>query len=175
MKNILLIFACALFVSSSAFAQDLDAETSGAVTVDVVKHLEITLTTVDVQFTYNEHELEPPTNNNDWNFVEIKANVDWKMEVVAVDNETVLKHTTIPNKTIPAAFLKYYLTDIVGNVIAGLPVKYPFSPAASSPPTGSLNANFKMNWKLEELSPANLYSGDYKIGVNYILTEESPL
>ncbi|WP_372642552.1 hypothetical protein [Ancylomarina sp.] len=173
MKNILLIFACALFVSTSAFAQLSDTD-NGAVTVDVVKHLEINLDEVDVQFTYNEHELLPPNNNNDWNGVTIKANVDWKLEVVAVGGADVLTNDAT-GTTIPANLLTYYLTDVVGVVNTALPTIYPFSPAAASPPFGSLNATFKMNWQLTDLTPANLYSGDYTIGVNYILTEESPI
>jgi len=175
MKNILLILACALFVSTSAFAQL--TENPGAVTVDVVKHLEINLDGVDVMFTYNEHGITPQSTNSDWNNVVVKANVDWKMDVVAVGGAEVLTHTSRPDETIPASLLTYYLTIIEGVVHSDYNTAiYPFVPAATIPPYGSLNAKFKMQWDLVLPTEGyvNLYAGDYKIGVKYILTEGTP-
>jgi len=173
MKKYLLLIASIMVLWELGLAQS-PVSMPGAISVMVPKHLQIDIQSTDIQFTYNEAEGIngwPPTNSTDWSFVKIDANVDWKLSISPQDGKTVL---TNPNTsmTIPASQFEYRLSDIIGTFTSGSTNFHKFYPASAVPITGSKNANFKLYWRPQPNFSGNLFAGDYKIDLNYVLTEQ---
>lgn len=173
MKKYLFLIVSCFFLLQIGLAQT-PVSNSGSVSVLVVRHLQIDISSTEIQFTYNEADGVnglPPTNSTDWSFVRIDANVNWKLGIAPLGGQTVL---TNPNTTmtIPASQFEYYLTEIHGIVTPGNYTIHKFLPASTPSVTGSLNANFKMYWRPQPNFSGNLFAGDYKIDLNYVLTEQ---
>lgn len=168
MKRFLILIASVWFVWGIGLAQN---STIGTVSVQVPKHLQINIQSTDIQFTYNEYNGWPPTNSTDWSFVKIDANVNWKLAISPLSGQTVL---TNPNTTmtIPASQFEYRISEVVGIVTSGSNNFHKFYPTSAVPITGSKNVNFKLYWQPSPNFTGNLFAGDYKIDLNYVLTEE---
>lgn len=171
MKKYLLLLTSVMFLWEIGFAQN---PTTGTVSVIVPKHLQIDVQSTDIQFTYNEAEGIsgwPPTNSTDWSFVKIDANVNWKLVVAPLNGQTVLTNPKT-SMTIEASQFEYRLADVVGIVNSGSSNFHKFYPASTVPITGSKNVNFKLYWRPQPNFSGNLFAGDYKIDLNYVLAEQ---
>jgi hypothetical protein len=174
MKKYFLLFAVILFLCNSGFSQ-VPVEKIGAVTVDVVKHLEITLVDEPNQFfTYNEANPEglPPTNQNSSAVVTLKANVNWKFSIVTQNNATVLVNKTRSSETINANIFTYAALGTNGTILISGTSYQPLGPTCATPIKGSMNSSFKLYWKVSPKFSGNLYAGDYFVGISYLLAEQ---
>ena len=172
MKKCLLLIASILFLWVFSFAQSPPGAT-GVVSVQVVKHLELTIDEPNLKFVYNEAHPggHPPTDEYNSSEIRVKTNVNWALSVCTLNGATVLTHTTRPSETIDANQFKYYA---MGSGITSGSSLQELGPTCINPIKGNINNNlvFTLYWEVDPSFTENLYAGAYVVGITYKLSEQ---
>lgn len=170
MKRYILLIASVLFLWNFGFAQS-PVIRPGTVSISVPKHLQINVIDPSLQFTYNEYNGWPPTNSLDWCSVEITSNLKWTLAITPLGGQTELINIKTSDR-ISAGLFEFRLEDVNGSITSGSDVFHKFYPVSAIPITGNKDVDFKIYWQPQPGFSGNLFAGDYKIGVSYVLSEQ---